>query len=101
MGKETFLLLFVAGCGVLALWVALCRPTLAPANLRAWGAHLAAAVVVGYLLDPILGAVPGLPSMPSLLVALFAIALPAITYMLLVGLWLVRLAVGFAPPIGR
>jgi hypothetical protein len=35
------------------------------------------------------------------LVALFALALPAITYMLLVGLWLVQLTVRQASSVGR
>jgi hypothetical protein len=53
---------------------------------------LAAAIVVGSILGPVLHAVPGLPSALSVLVALFIVALPAMTYMLLVGLWLVQLA---------
>jgi hypothetical protein len=38
--------------------------------------------------------VQGLPSALSLFVALFAVGLPAITYMLLAGMWLVQLAAG-------
>jgi hypothetical protein len=76
------MLLFVLGSAALAFWVAVCRPKLAPANFRSG--------VVG----PVLHAVPGLPSALSLLVALFAVGLPAITYMLLVGMWLVQLAAG-------
>jgi hypothetical protein len=53
-----------------------------------------AALVVGTILRPVLHAVPGLPSALSLFVALFAVGLPAITYMLLVGMWLVQLAAG-------
>jgi hypothetical protein len=41
--------------------------------------------------------VPGLPSELSVLAALFVLALPAITYMLLVGMWIVQLAVAGAP----
>lgn len=98
MGREIFLLLFVLGSGALAMWVALRFPVLAPASLRSTGVHLAVAVVVGSVLGPVLHTVPGLPSELSLLVALFAVGLPAITYMLLVGLWLVRFAVGQALP---
>jgi hypothetical protein len=94
MGKDTFLLLFTLGAGSLAAWVALCLPRLAPPSLRwAWG-HLAAALVVGSVLGPALHAVPGLPSAVSLYAALFGIALPALTYMLLAGMWLVQVAVG-------
>ncbi len=97
MARDTFLLLFVLGAAVLAFWVALCRPRLAPASFRSGAIHLAAAVVVGSILAPALHAVPGLPSQQSVLVALFTVGLPAITYMLLVGLWLVQLAVGQVP----
>ena len=95
------MLLFVLGSGVLAIWVSLCRPSLAPENFRSGGIHLAIALVIGVVLGPVLHAVPGLPSAPSVLVALFILALPAITYMLLVGLWLVQLAVGQASSAGR
>jgi hypothetical protein len=88
------MLLFVVGSAALAFWVAVCRPKLAPANLRSGGIHLAVAIVVGTILEPVLHAVPGLPSALSLFVALFAVGLPAITYMLLAGMWLVQLVAG-------
>jgi hypothetical protein len=95
------MLFFVLGAGVLAVWVSLCRPRLAPENFRSGGIRLAVALVVGSLLGPVLHAVPGLPSEASVLIGLFALALPAITYMLLAGLWLVQLAVGQASSAGR
>ena len=92
---------FVLGSGVLAFWLTVCRPSLAPRSFRAGGIHLAVAVVVGSILGPVLHFVPGLPSAASVLIGLFLLALPAITYMLLVGLWLVQLAVGRAYSAGR
>jgi hypothetical protein len=97
MGKETFLLVFVLGAAAIAAWVALCLPKLAPKGLRGGTVHLIATLVVGALLGPAVHAVPGLPSQLSVLAALFLLALPAITYMLLVGMWLVQLAVAGAP----
>ena len=94
MGRETFLLLFTLGAAALAVWVAVRLPRLAPGSFRAASVHLGTAFLLGAVLGPLLHAVPGLPSAPSLLAALFAIALPALTYMLLVGMWLVQLAVG-------
>jgi hypothetical protein len=94
MGKETFLLLFLLGSALLAIWIVVRLPWLAPRSFRGAWVHLAAALVVGAVLGPILRAVPGLPSQLSVLASLFGIALPAITYMLLTGMWLVQLAVG-------
>ena len=98
MGRETFLLLFVSGSAALAVWVAMCRPKLAPTSFRAGTVHLVAAVVVAALLGPLEHSVPGLPSRLSVLGALFFVALPAITYMLLVGMWLIQLGVANAAP---
>jgi hypothetical protein len=97
MGKETFLLLFVLGSAAIAAWIALRLPRLAPTDFRAGTVHLVATLVVGAVLGPAVRAVPGLPSTPSVMAALFLLALPAITYMLLVGMWLVQLAVAGAP----
>jgi len=93
MGKEAFLLVFVLGSGLLAAWTALRLPKLAPTSYRGATAHLVATLIVGAVLTPLLHAVPGLPSEVSVLAALFLVALPAIVYMLLVGMWIVQLAV--------
>jgi hypothetical protein len=92
------MLLFVLGSATLAFWVAMCRPRLAPSSFRSGGIHLVAALVVGTILGPVLHAVPGLPSTLSFFVALFAVGLPAITYMMLAGMWLVQLAAGQVAP---
>jgi hypothetical protein len=94
MTRETFLLVFVLGSAALAVWVVFCLPRLAPQSLRAAGGHLVAALAVGYALAPALRLVPGQPAKISVLVALFAIALPALTYMLLAGLWLMKFMAG-------
>ena len=98
MGKETFLLLFLLGAALLAIWIVVRLPRLAPRSFRGAWAHLAVAFVVGAVLGPVLHAVPGLPSQPSVLASLFLVALPAITYMFLVGMWLIQLAVTKAAP---
>jgi len=97
MGKETFLLVFVLGAAAIAAWIALRLPRLAPTSFRAGTVHLVVTLVVGAVLGPAVRAVPGLPSELSVLAALFLVALPAITYMLLVGMWIVQLAVAGAP----
>jgi hypothetical protein len=97
MGNEEFLLVFVLGAGVLAGWVVVRLPKLAPTSFRGGTVHLVVTLVVGAVLAPVVEAVPGLPSELSVLAALFLVALPAITYMLLVGMWIVQLAVASAP----
>ena len=101
MGKETFLLVFVVGSAALAIWVAACVSAIAPRSLRVATAHLVAALVLSFALAPALRLVPGLPSRLSVLAALFGIALPALTYMLLSGLWLLKLMAGHPLTRGR
>jgi hypothetical protein len=97
MTRETFLLLFVLGAAALAVWVAQRLPGLAPRSFRAAAAHLAAALMVGSFLGPALRLVPGQPGLPAVLTALFAIALPVLTYMLLAGMWLLMFLAGSNP----
>jgi hypothetical protein len=97
MGKESFLLVFVLGAAAIAAWVALRLPKLAPTSFKGGTVHLVVTLVVGAVLGPAVHAVPGLPSELSVLAALFVLALPAITYMQLVGMWIVQLAVAGAP----
>jgi hypothetical protein len=94
MTRETFLLVFVTGTAALAVWVAFCLPRIAPRSLRAAGVHVVAALMLGFVLAPALHLVPGQPGRASVLVALFAVALPVLTYMLLAGLWLLQLIAG-------
>lgn len=90
MTRETFLLLFVVGAATLALWVVLCLPRLAPRSMRAAAIHIVAALLVGGLLSPVLQLVPGQPGELSVLAALFGVAFPALIYMLLAGMWLLK-----------
>ena len=94
MTRETFLLLYVAGSAAIAVWFALCVPRIAPRSLRAAGVHVAVALMIGFVLAPLLRLVPGQPGKASMLVALFCVALPVLTYMLLSGLWLLQLFAG-------
>jgi hypothetical protein len=93
MGKETFLLLFVLGAAALAAWTSFRLPELAPRSFRVAALHLGAALAVGSLLGPAARYVAGVPTVLSLYLALFTVALPALTYMLLVGIWIVRMGV--------
>ncbi|TML35506.1 MAG: hypothetical protein E6G24_01385 [Actinobacteria bacterium] len=100
MTRETFLLLFVTGAATLALWVVLRLPRLAPQSVRAATVHMVAALLLGFVLAPALRLVPGQPAKLSVLAALFGIALPALTYMLLAGFWFLKVMAGH-PLAGR
>jgi len=92
MSSASFLLAFSLGAAALALWVFVRLPKLGPANLTRAFAHVAAAMVVGALLKPVLEGVAesGVPL--AIFVAIFGVALPALTYMFVAGAWLVRAA---------
>jgi hypothetical protein len=92
MSSGAFLLVFAVGSAVLALWICVCRPKLGPTSLTRAFAHVVAAMAVGALLKPALAAVAdsGLPL--AVFVAVFGVALPALTYMFVAGGWLIRAA---------
>jgi hypothetical protein len=92
MSSETFLLIFALGAAVLALWIFVCLPKLGPTSLTRAFVHVAAAMVVGAALKPALAGVAesGLPL--AVFLAVFGVALPALTYMFVAGAWLIRAA---------
>jgi hypothetical protein len=92
MSSATFLLVFAVGAAVLALWIVVCRPKLGPTSLTRAFAHVAAAMVVGATLKPLVASIAesGLPL--AVFLAVFGVALPALTYMFVAGGWLIRTA---------
>lgn len=94
MTTQTFLLVFVTGAAALSGWIAFCLPRIAPRSLRGAGVHVVVALVLGFLLAPGLHLVPGQPGRVAVLAALFGVALPVLTYMLLAGIWLLQLFAG-------
>jgi|ERR671936_382340 hypothetical protein len=94
MSSGAFLLVFSLGAAALALWVCIRLPQLGPTTVSTAFAHVAAAMLVGALLKPALAGVAesGLPL--AVFLALFGVALPALTYMFVAGAWLIRAAGG-------
>jgi hypothetical protein len=92
MSGGAFLIAFSFGAAVLAFWICVCLPKLGPTSLSRAFLHVAAAMVVGGLLKPALAGVAesGLPL--AVFVAVFGVALPALTYMFVAGAWLIRAA---------
>lgn len=88
MSKDAFLLFLVAGAALLALWVVCRFPRFGPSTLMAAFMHVAATFCVGFALAPTMGLATG----GGVLLAVFGVALPALTYMFLAGIWLMRAA---------
>lgn len=87
------LLCLALGAGAIALWVdfRIRSSRLAPANLRAALLHVGASLVIGQLAVPVLMKLFLAGDSPVLtLVAIFAIAFPALTYCLLASIWIIK-----------
>ncbi|MBA2332831.1 MAG: hypothetical protein H0V94_08595 [Actinobacteria bacterium] len=84
MTTELFVLALVTGAALLALWLDQRLPVLAPAGLRTILLHGALAFVALQL-------IPGGENVPGgAYLVLFGIALPALVYVFLVGIWFIR-----------
>lgn len=80
------------GAALLALWVAVRFPKLGPRTLIGALFHLAAALVAGMPVAPVMGRIVSTGFPFSGFVAVFGVALPALTYMFLAAAWLIRTA---------
>ena len=85
MSNGTFALALAAGAALLALWIDTRLPRLAPADLKRVLLHVVAAFVALQL-------IPGATSNTMVYVALFGVALPALTYSSCPAIWFIRLA---------
>ena len=88
MSKDAFLFCLVTGAGARALWVACRFPHFGPTKLMAAFMHVAATFSISFALAPTMGLATG----GGVLLAVFGVALPALTYMFLAGIWLLRAA---------
>jgi hypothetical protein len=93
MSKDAFLFCLVVGAALLAMWVACRFPKFGPSNLVAASMHVAVTFCVGFALAPTMGLAAG----RGVLLAVFGIALPALIYMFLAGIWLMRAAQASLP----
>lgn len=88
-----FAICFVVGAGAIALWADARYPALAPSTARNTILHVGATILVAQVLIPV--AFKVLTGSEVLaLVAVFAVALPALVYCLLVGIWVLKLMQG-------
>ena len=88
MSVQLFAILFLLGASAVALWVDVRFPEIAPADLRRALLRTLIAVGLGQFLFPPAWAA-ALASSP-VLVALFSVAFPCLTLVLLTAFWSIR-----------
>jgi hypothetical protein len=93
MTVSEFLIALTLGAAALALWINFRFPGIAPDEIRTAILHVAAALVVGQALVPLLHSLLlDLNPVLQAVVMTFLIGLPALIYSLLSSIWIIRLA---------
>jgi len=96
--KVELAILFVTAAGALAIWIDVRAAAIRPETLSPTLVHLFVAASINALVAPLMGgwlASSGLPL--GRLGAIVAIALPALVYVALAALWLLRLVQSMMP----
>jgi hypothetical protein len=95
VSATVFLILFAVGSAAVAWWCDDRFPGLAPENLRAALIHVGVSVVAAQVLVPIgLQYLLASGSQAVTLVAVFGLALPALTYSFIAAIWVLKLVRG-------
>ena len=95
MSVGVFVVFLAVGAGLLALWFDSRFPTLAPESLRQAVLHVCAAFLIGRVVVPlVLPAIVERTPEAALAVAVVAVALPAVAYAFLAGVWVLKLMYG-------
>jgi hypothetical protein len=89
MSIPVLLVAFAVGAGLLALWIDVRFPALAP-ELRVAVMHVGVTIVLGQLLVPLLGKANFTKGPAGVMMLLFLIALPALIYCFLTSVWLLK-----------
>lgn len=90
LSVEGFVLVLCAGAALIAVWIAVTRPQFGPGGLPTALLHILLSIVVGAVTTRAVAAVAGLWIPTGQFIAIFAIALPGLTYMFLAAAWLMR-----------
>jgi hypothetical protein len=91
VSPSVYSMVFLLGAGSLALWSYLRWPGLMPSRLTRILVHVAVAMLASYLGRYVIDLLASLNSVGYSLAAVFGIALPLLTYNLLVALWVLAL----------
>lgn len=93
MSAQTYAICFLAGAAALALWIDVRFPNLGVRTMRGVLLHMAGTAVAAQLVIPgLLHLVDG-PKAVMIVIAM-TLVLPALTYCILVGIWVIRLLQG-------
>jgi hypothetical protein len=98
LSVESFVLVLCAGSALIAVWIAVRLPDFGPARLQTALLHILLSVLVGAVTTRAVAAVAGLWVPTGQFIAIFAIALPGLTYMFLAAAWLMRVMRDFIQP---
>lgn len=85
-----FIAVLALSSAVLAVWVHVRFPRLAPSNLRVAVIHIVASLLAMQVMTVPAGAMLDPDAPQRALVAIFAIVLPALVYSFLAGLWMMK-----------
>jgi hypothetical protein len=93
VATAVFAVTFLLSAGLLAVWIDLRLPWLAPTDFKVACVHLVAATVANDVLDGPIGGLVARSTLPaSRMVAAIGVVLPLVVYAALAGLWTLRLA---------
>jgi pimeloyl-ACP methyl ester carboxylesterase len=90
MTIHSFLIALGIGAALIAFWFAIRFPDRAPENLQRLLIHVAVVLAAGWL-APTLTAPLISAGFPTMMAALFAVALPVLIYTFLAGAWVLQL----------
>jgi hypothetical protein len=90
MSANSFVIVLCISAALLAVWIVARWPTAGPKGLSPGLIHVMLAVVVGAVTAPAIRAIAELGVPGAAFVGTFGVALPALTYMFLATMWLMR-----------
>lgn len=93
MTVGVFLVGFAVGAGLIALWIDVRFPGLAP-DFRRTLLHVGISIVLAQLIVPILGSATPAGNVPGLMLLLFCIVLPTLVYCFLASVWVIKVVQG-------
>jgi hypothetical protein len=77
---------------VIALWIDVRFPRLAPDDMAKVLLHVAASIALGYAVSPAMQALLTYGDPRLTLLGIFGLGFPSIVYCLLAGIWMIKLA---------